>query len=90
MDDDIEEEITESEDDESQDLGDDNPVDGSHSDVETSNVIFEQTIHATNSNKKHVSTSTSHTSRKTPQLSPNPQVGNSMDENNDNNNDNNN
>ena len=36
MDDNIEEESTESE-----DLGDDNPVDGSCSDVETSNVIFE-------------------------------------------------
>ena len=90
MDNDVEEESAEGEDDESEDLGNDNPADGSHSDVATSNVIFERTIYATNSNKKPISTSTSHTSRKTPQLSPDPQVGNSMDENNDNNNDNNN
>ena len=81
MDDDIEEESTESDDDSSDDLGDDNPVDGSHSDVGTGDVIFERTIHATDSNKKPTSTSTSHASGKTPQLSPNP-VGNYMDENN--------
>ena len=89
MDDNIEEESTESEDDKSEDPGDDNLVDGSHSDVETSNVIFEQTIHATNSNKKPVWTSTYLLSRKTPKLSPDPHFGNSIDENN-NNNDNNN
>ena len=65
-----------------------NPVDGSGSDVETSNVIFEQIIHATNPNKKPISTSTSHTSGKTPQLSPDPQVGNSMDRNDNSNNNN--
>ena len=49
-DDDTKEESTESDDDLSEDLGDNNLVDGSHSDVETSNVIFKQTIHAIDRN----------------------------------------
>ena len=85
-DDDTKEESTESDDDLSEDLSDNNLVDGSHSDIETSNVIFKQTIHATNPNKKPISASTSRPSGKMPQLSPDPQVGNSMDENNSSNN----
>ena len=85
-DDDTKKESTESDDDLSEDLGDNNLVDGSHSDIETSNVIFKQTIHATDPNKKPISASTSYTSGNMPQLSPDPQVGNSMDENNNSNN----
>ena len=70
MNNDIKEESTESDDDSSEDLGNDNPADWSCSDVETSNVILEWTIHGTDPNQKPVSTSTSCTSGKTPQLSP--------------------
>ena len=49
MDDDFKEESTESDDDLSEDLGDD-PADGSSSDVETSDIIFEQTIHVADPN----------------------------------------
>ena len=84
MDDDIEEEESgESDGDLSEDLGN-NLVDGSGSYLETSDMILEQTIHAASPNKKLVSTSTSCMSGNAPQLSPDPQVDNSTDENDDN------